>query len=506
MPRYRLLEGSAQQRYIQSWSKITLYGGGYANGKTAALCIKALQVAKDYPGANMLLARATYPKLKDTLLTEFKKWCPADWIKSFPQDTPTCTLTNGTVINFRYVAQQGKSEEATTSNLLSATYDFIGIDQCEDPEITEKDFLDLLGRLRGGAEYRGNDPRAPRTGPRLLALTCNPTRNWVWRRLVHPLKLHQDGKPSPELMKYKDGTPLLELFEASTYDNAHNLGADFIETLESTYTGQMRDRFLLGLWASYEGLIYPMFDPAVHVVEHQKIVDYYHSLRRLDYMPTIREAYDHGIAKPSCYGFGFTDQYGNKFIVDGFYKAEASIEWAARSIKRIRDEYKVHLVARNPELLSIYADPAIFRRTSGDKRTVGVTVSGMFDELGITMARGNNDILNGIVKTRAALAVSNIHRNPITGNTGAPHLYVSTQCPWWANEITEYMWSKDTKGTAEDKPRDGNDHAMDMTRYWLSDEPDPAAFVRRKVAMPPEYFKWHERETAYARHSRHRYG
>ena len=38
--------------------------------------------------------------------------------------------------------------------LLSATYDWIGLDQIDDPGITHKDFLDLLGRLRGDTPYR----------------------------------------------------------------------------------------------------------------------------------------------------------------------------------------------------------------------------------------------------------------------------------------------------------------------------------------------------------------
>ena len=191
MPTFRLFERSLQDRFQKSRAKIQLYGGGFANGKTANVCIKAIELAKDYPGCNALMARSTYPKLNDTLRKEFLKWCPEDWIKSFPKSangSNTCTLKNGSTINFRYIAQQGKNaNEATTSNLLSATYDFVVVDQIEDPEIVHKDLLDLLGRLRGMATYEGNDPSMPSSGPRWLLITCNPTRNWVYRELVKPL-------------------------------------------------------------------------------------------------------------------------------------------------------------------------------------------------------------------------------------------------------------------------------------------------------------------------------
>ena len=142
MPTFKLAKDSLQDRFLKSKGKVQLYGGGFANGKTASACIKAIKVAKDYPGANILMARSTYPKLNDTLRKEFLKWIPNDWIDSFPKSangSNTCTLKNGTTVNFRYIAQQGKAgNESTTSNLLSATYDAIFVDQMEDPEIVHK--------------------------------------------------------------------------------------------------------------------------------------------------------------------------------------------------------------------------------------------------------------------------------------------------------------------------------------------------------------------------------
>ena len=85
MATYRLAEDSLSDRFLKSRSKVQLFGGGFANGKTASACIKAIKFAKDYPGSNGLMARSTYPKLNDTLRKEFIKWCPNDWVESFPK-------------------------------------------------------------------------------------------------------------------------------------------------------------------------------------------------------------------------------------------------------------------------------------------------------------------------------------------------------------------------------------------------------------------------------------
>lgn len=494
MPKYRLIRDSAQYNFIFSRAKVTIFGGGFGNGKTAALVIRTLNVARDYPGANILLARSTYPKLNDTLRKEFFKWCPKSWYDkgSWSKNDNTLVMNNGTTINFRYVSQQGKSQENTTSNLLSATYDFIGVDQVEDPEIAEKDFLDLLGRLRGNAEYIGTDKTRPRSGPREIALTCNPTRNWVWRRLVRPLKLYEQGVKAEGLMLGKDGKPIIELHEASTYTNSHNLGADFIETLEAAYTGQMRDRFLLGQWAAYEGLVYPEFDMTVHMVEHSEVLRYLSKLRRDGYTIPIIQAYDHGMSQPSCYGLWFTDPYSNMILLDGFYQKEASPEWSANRMKGLLALYHLDNMFAEYDAPVVYADPDIFRRKGSTSKTVGISTASMFEELGINMVAGNNDIDNGIVKIRSLLAIKNKHRNPFTNNLGAPHMFVSSKCDWWVNEITDYMWKRSTDGELEDKPRDKNDHAMDMTKYACTHLPSPARAVVPREVIPPGFLRWNE--------------
>ena len=514
MATFKLTKNSLQDRFIKSKGKVQLYGGGFANGKTATTCIKAIQIAKDYPGANILMARSTYPKLNDTLRKEFLKWIPSDWIDSFPKSanaSNTCTLKNGTTINFRYIAQQGKvSNEATTSNLLSATYDLIVVDQMEDPEIVHKDFLDLLGRLRGMTKYVGTDPKMPKSGPRWFMLTTNPTRNWVYRELVKPLHDLANGHVNDKLlcetddngkMLYDDNklpVPIIDLYEGSTYENKDNLEADFIKTLESSYKGQMRSRFLMGEWASYEGLVYPAFNESLHVLSHHSIEQYYKQLEMKTTGVTVIEGYDYGLAVPFCYLVGFCDPHGNMFLLDGAYEKELPLEDHIAAIKHLRNQYRI-----SPDNM-IMSDPDIFRRKTVGKKLVGKSIADMFLEEGIMCIRGNNDISNGIVKVNQYLVPQRNHQNPITGEWEAPYIYVSDKLEFWVNEISDYYWKKNPTGEVVDQPVDKDDHAMDTTKYMLSNRPNISKLMVSKEAKEVGWRQWGERDIQeHRRDSRH---
>lgn len=524
-PSYRVYSGSLHEKFGHSRAKVQLFGGGFGNGKTAAAVVqKLLPIARDYHGANILVARETFPKLNDTIRAEFLKWCPSHWIKSFPMSangSNTCTLINGTKINFRYIQQQGKTNESSTSNLLSATYDLIIVDQIEDPGISRKDFDDLFGRLRGNALYMGNDPSMPRTGPRWFVPLCNPTRNWVYKTIVKPVHDYMNTghiseyllcKREPKTKKPllgEDGKPqlLIEIFEGSTYENKENLAPDFIETLEATYHGQMYTRFLLGEWGAYEGLVYPQFDESMHMVSNDKMQKYLDLLTEMGYMIKWIAGYDYGIAVPSCFLLAFTDPNGNVIVIDGFYKKEMSVADQRKKIASLCRKYGVNYkraTRAQGKRLQPYADPSIFKRGPGGAKVVGASVARMFednsrDEYGavlpkISMQRGNNAILNGITKVQQYLQPSAMHRNPFTGNYGAPRIYFAQHLHFIADEANDYIWKPAAANSVDEKsdePRDGNDHAMDTTKYLLSHA--PAISVMPEVPIVrgiPD--QWHE--------------
>jgi hypothetical protein len=378
MQQFRIIANSIHEEFLNSKAKIQVFGGGFANGKTATACVKGIQLARDYPGSNGLIARATYPKLCDTILAEWKKWLPGDWVKSFTKsnDRPTYVLKNDTIVNFRYVQQQ-KRAGTSTSNLLSATYDWIIVDQFDDPEFVYKDLTDLLGRLRGGTKYVGSDPHMPLSGPRWLLCTLNPTRNWFYKDLVKPVLDYQTtGHVSDRLaeqlakMELSEVNDFIHLVQGPTTANAHNLEEDYIRSLYATYSGVMADRYIKGDWGAFTGLVYAMFDDLTHMVPESEI-------RRWKFASKITqwlECFDFGIRTPTCYMLAFRDAEHNVVFVDGLKEKELSPEETVRRIKAIRKQWNV------PEDTdkAIYADPSTFRRAGSEYRTIGKSIAEVF--------------------------------------------------------------------------------------------------------------------------------
>lgn len=481
--------GSFHERFWNSRRKIQFVGGAFANGKTTGAVMKGLMIARDYPGSIGLIARETEKKLRGTTIVDFLKWCPESWIKAWRKGDMEVELTNGSLIHFRYVDQRTDAMTGdSTSNVLSATYDWIFVEQIDDPGIDEKDVMDLLGRLRGDTPYAGDDPTMPRTGPRWMLLTSNPTGRWPYDRLVKPMEELAKGIRSDQLIVDKDGNVLLDYFTGSTYDNAHNLEADYIATLEATYKGQQRERYLMGKWVSYEGMVYPDFDPLIHMVPHQTALDYYRKMRESRYELTFVEGYDHGLHSPSCYLVGFVDDYGNVIFLDGFYDGEAKIRDTAHKIKTLRMIYEI------PIDHEIRADPDIFRRKgTSSSLIVGRSVANIFeeDESVRRFVRGNNDITNGIAKVTSYLSRVKHHRCPFTSQLDAPYIYFSDKLDFVRKEFSGYRWrAKASTGELVDEPVDKNDHAMDTIKYILGERPKLSKLPVMGFALPPDSFMW----------------
>src|SRR5215475_1183941 len=331
-----------QLHFFESRCPIVGFTGGYGNGKTAVLGLGAITVAATYRDARVLVGRATRPKLEDSTKPELMKWVPEDWIAKKPSDRHNNLLLkhSNSTIEFRHVRQEGKGKGEEQSNLLSATYDAIFIDQLDDPEFSYKDLADLIGRLRGTAQYIGNDPTMPAVGPQWFRFGANPTRNWLFREVVSPYFTYKrTGLVTRKLMLDEETRlPIVEVFNAPSSANAQHTGKQYVSRMRAVYRGSMAKRFIDADWSAYEGLIYPDYDETVHMCEHDALVAHINEGLSADSLGVV-EGYDYGQVSPSCYLLAFYDDTGNVFIVDGFYEPLDVIKEQAKRIKSIRNAH-----------------------------------------------------------------------------------------------------------------------------------------------------------------------
>ena len=173
--------------------------------------------------------------------------------------------------------------------------------------------------------------------------------------------------------------PIIDLQESDTYQNKANLKPDFIKTLETTYKGQMRERYLLGKWAAFEGLVHPEFDTARHVLKREVMLDVLQKCRDRHVKVQSIEGYDFGIVTPTCYMLGFVDDYGRVFILDGFYHPNFDVMQHANVIREIRARYH-GLFSMNQSLLIrqssaeslLLVKPSVALRSRGFSKTLGL--------------------------------------------------------------------------------------------------------------------------------------
>lgn len=275
-------------------------------------------------------------------------------------------------------------------------------------------------------------------------------------------------------------------YRGNTYQNAPNLAEGFIDDFTASIPDELKATRLTGGMAGFEGAIYTTFDPAIHVVEDDSMLELplvSHS-RAVDWGDSEKHA--------TVCGWGCKDRDGNWLIYDEYWttdqtkvQVDHAIEIVARSIRwgwPIPDavlkpaEHQAYLAKKVLERLEFKHDgPNIDERrekflerlkklehktqhfgyTYGDPSRPGSLRQ--FSGWGIPMAPASNDVYEGINLVRSLLKVS-----PFTGR---PKLFIHKRCVHLIDEMGQYRW--DPRKAVKPQPLKDRDDAVDMARYLL---------------------------------------
>ncbi len=212
---------------------------------------------------------------------------------------------------------------------------------------------------------------------------------------------------------------------------------------ESLYSGIFYERFIQGNWICGEGLVYPMFDPARHIVSAipEHLERYYISV-------------DYGTRNPTSFGL-WGNSGGTWYRIKEYYHD-------ARKRQRVKTdtEYCRDLLQFAGELpvTAVIVDPSAASFIACIRR------EGRFPVI-----PAKNDVLPGIKRVMDAL------------NQGSIKIHES--CTDSLREFSLYRWEE---GKA-DAVKKENDHAMDDIRYFVSTVISPTKQCGVIAASVPRY-------------------
>lgn len=206
------------------------------------------------------------------------------------------------------------------------------------------------------------------------------------------------------------------------------LSPEQIADAERLYTGVFYNRYIKGLWCVAEGLIYPMFDKAVHVTHHPELQpggDYYISC-------------DYGTLNPTSAGLWYLQPDGHAIRLREYY-------YDGRKTKTPRTDEE-HYAALE-QLAGDVADKvrAVIVDPSAASFIECIRRHGLF-----RVWQADNSVLSGIRDTSSLLQMQ--------------YLHICDNCTDIIREFSLYRWDE---SATEDRPIKENDHAMDDMRYFV---------------------------------------
>ena len=281
-------------------------------------------------------------------------------------------------------------------------------------------------------------------GEELIGTTPSMSAEWV-----HELFIAGQEGIHPEIESFHWGVqanptyPMEEFYRARKFYGAEH--------------PVFREQYL-GEWVFYGGMVYPNYNPAVHVIDPFDIPKDWPVLRAIDF----------GSRDPFVCLWGAVGPENEVYIYREYYNREAApINEHANTIK----EYS----ARDGRVIKTVADPESKQ-----------SIEDLCHER-IPTVQANNDRSAGRMRVMEYLSATPEGPKPYsmqgveTDRKKWPRVYIFNTCKETTREFKFYRWKERSKVVREKEKEttEGEDHAMDTLRYLLMERPSPFKFTRR---------------------------
>ena len=215
-------------------------------------------------------------------------------------------------------------------------------------------------------------------------------------------------------------------------DDNLSLAEEIKARYRSNYSGVFFKRYILGLWAVAEGIIYDMFDEEEHVKDLSEIFPIL--IKGCRYVSC-----DYGTQNATVFLLWNKGIDGKWYCIREYYysgrdkgKQKTDSEYAD-DLKKWLDNEKVKAIIADPSAASFIAE---------------------LRKRGYKVLKAKNDVIDGIRLVGMLLNLSKI--------------IFSSSCTETIKEFASYIWDEKAMEHGEDKPIKQHDHSMDAVRYFVS--------------------------------------
>ena len=483
-----------QRWLVERGAAPTLLVGGINSGKTVACVLKLIALLFKYPGSRAVVVRRSYTQLLKTTMETWYQWCTPSMYNRGNRTQEVLDLNNGSRVYFIHLDQPNSLDL-----LAGLEVNFAYVSQVE--EITDKawDQLDVrVGRWTGAVI------------PEAVFAESGGRENWPYKNkqgdCIPPRYIFAEGYVTDEghwlFDRFAEGSPNHQKWAAQGYESRIVWSEENIYAIRATIDAALAKdedyirKFVRPKWGNPEGTIFT-------IPEMSKLEPYPWLIEKILRTMKLHRSLDHGEFSPSCCLWEATDHHGNIFVYREYYKGNTLISIHRQNIFDLSKTDSVN-GSGLPKYYSQMADPSIFRKDRGKKVDSPPTWS-VADDYRDTRLMPKDTVIhwmpsqNDEEATRSRmkeyLKIDPNHRHPITGELGAPHLYLIKKTPLYPNGcnmvIKEVSAQQRVKAKVGDRDvwldeRDEKvvDHSYDTLKYFVISRPSLGPMVEVATVTP----------------------
>ena len=393
----------AQSRYIA-------YGGSRGGGKSWAVRTKAMLLALNYPGIQILLLRRTFPELRENhvipLMTKLQD------IADYKSQDKYFIFPNGSRLVLGYCRN-----ETDVLQYQGQAYEVIFLD--EATQFTEFQFQALTEINRSSGMCKAKfEPR--------MYFSCNPGgvgHMWVKRLFIDRKYRNSEREEDYTFVR------------ATVYDNKYILenSPNYVRTLENLPENR-RKAMLYGDWDIFDGQYFPEFNRDTHVIKPFTVPTWWRFYRVFDYGLDMLAAYIIAV-----------DTFNNAYVIHEIHESNLIISDAAR--KMLDVPWDIYCTFAPPDLW-------------GRSQESGKSRADIFADNGLMMIKSRNDRVAGWLSVKEYL-------KPVMNEMGEmkPKLFIFEHCRNLIAHLPAIQIDEKNPDDCASEPHDIT-HSNDSLRYF----------------------------------------